>query len=242
MVHFSDLQMCSPPTSHSAQHTHALDQMANFGFPDTERGRPDTECPSKKRLRRASSADDTAMGILTGRGTQGGSLPKDFMPVRTGSASPTDVARDREQGDVSAAQLPRDNLALCPSEAQRDFFSRRTGYHGFYHQPAFDTGEEPYGYPDKDLPLFRDGEVPDRMSWQEWQQRQKARKPLSNSTGPKRGDDRVGPSKEQRLSERRRKVGEAVQDVDTGYEAEEATAVADGASDRKGARHSRLSV
>lgn len=234
--------MRSPPTSQSAQHAHALDQMANFKFLDTGRGRPDTGSPPKKRVRRASSADDTAMGILNGRETQGSGIPKHSEPRRTASASPTEVALDPVQGSVSAAQLPRDNLALRPSEAQRDFFSRRIGYHGFYHQPAFDTGQEPYGYPDKDLPLFRAGEVPDRMSWQEWQHRQKVGKSLTNPTGPKRGDDRVGPSKEERFSARRRRAGEADQDGDTGYEAEQDTAVADGASDRKIARHSRFSL
>lgn len=69
------------------------------------------------------------------------------------------------------------NLVLRPTKAQLKFLRRKDGYNGFYHQQSFDMGVEPYGYPDKELPAFLGGEMPDRISHVEWLSRQNRKKP-----------------------------------------------------------------
>lgn len=138
---------------------------------------PSMVMPSRKRMRRISSADSVFLSSSNSEHIDDhrSSKPRKKHHVYsiTSSSSDTDAHSSWTEPAIPST---RDNLQLRPSKAQRDFLRKRQGYHGFYYLQPFDTGVEPYGYPDKELPPFRDGQMLDRMAWSDWVRRQRNEK------------------------------------------------------------------
>lgn len=165
---------------------------------------------SKKGHRRASSAEAATRPASShfASSSPSSKSPQESPPSkkkmkkqRPNSDSEINVSTGSKPFEEPALAVNRDHLTLRPSVQQHDFIVRREGYNGFYYNAGFNTGVEPYGYPDKELPAFLDGQMPDRISYDEWAAHKRVEKAASAS--PKR-DRRTG---------RGRKVREDV-DVD----------------------------